>query len=121
MPYVQRNRKGEITGIHANAQPDTAEEKLSDDNPEVVAFRARFPPGFLTQPSPKEWRRMERMREQAEKDHDTIRRLITAFALRFSELELALSALLYVILNTPKTQVAYAIYYRAPRKMTRLA
>lgn len=36
--YVQRDGAGVIIGLYANFQEGLAEEVLSDDNPEVVAF-----------------------------------------------------------------------------------
>lgn len=47
MPYAER-RDGAVVGLYANAQPGYAEEFLSDDDSEVVAFRS--PPA--AQPSP---------------------------------------------------------------------
>ena len=43
MPFVQRNKKGEITGLWTVRQWE-GQEELSDDNPEVVAFKERQPP-----------------------------------------------------------------------------
>ena len=42
MPFVQRNRNGEITGIFANPQ-DYAKEELPDDHPDVISFLEVFP------------------------------------------------------------------------------
>jgi hypothetical protein len=39
MPYVERNEAGEITGISRRPQPGRAEEKLTDDHAEILAFR----------------------------------------------------------------------------------
>ncbi|ADY64426.1 hypothetical protein [Agrobacterium tumefaciens] len=38
MAYVQRNGDGEINGIYSNFQEGIAEEALSEDNQEVLAF-----------------------------------------------------------------------------------
>lgn len=38
MAYVQRNEAGAIIGIYSNFQEGIAEEALSEDNPEVLAF-----------------------------------------------------------------------------------
>ncbi|OOO22689.1 hypothetical protein [Agrobacterium pusense] len=38
MPYVQRDVDGSIIGIYSIFQPSIAEEEISDDDPEVIAF-----------------------------------------------------------------------------------
>ena len=38
MRYVERGIDGKVTGLYANPQPGYAEEELSDDSPEVVAY-----------------------------------------------------------------------------------
>lgn len=43
MPYVER-RGGQICGCYANKQPGYAEELLTDDHPEVLAFLVPKPP-----------------------------------------------------------------------------
>jgi hypothetical protein len=43
VPFVQR-RSGAVVGCYATLQPGIAEEFLSDDHPEVVAFQAPKPP-----------------------------------------------------------------------------
>jgi hypothetical protein len=56
MPFVQRNWKGEITGIFAVAQPDFATEELPDEHPDVLAYRAKnpVPPELLKAPTKEE-------------------------------------------------------------------
>lgn len=39
MPYVSRNREGELTGLYRNRQPGRAVERLAEDDAEVVAYR----------------------------------------------------------------------------------
>lgn len=39
MVYVQRDDQGAIVGLYANLQDGCAEEKLEDDNVEVLAFQ----------------------------------------------------------------------------------
>jgi hypothetical protein len=49
MPYVQRDQEGKVIGLFAQPQEGYAEEFLSDDNPEVVAFleeQPNTPEGF---------------------------------------------------------------------------
>ena len=38
MLYVQRDTDGNVVGIYSNFQEGIAEEELSEDNPEVIAF-----------------------------------------------------------------------------------
>ncbi|AYM05646.1 hypothetical protein [Agrobacterium tumefaciens] len=38
MLYVQRDADGNVVGIYSNFQEGIAEEELSEDNPEVIAF-----------------------------------------------------------------------------------
>ena len=113
MPFIQRNWKGEITGVFANAQPDYAEEQLPEDHPEIIAFRAAHPtPPEMLQPlTPAQIRQMEADHVRLRKEHDALRNAIWTFNSTFNELEIALSALLYAALNVPNSQVAYAIYY----------
>lgn len=40
MPWVQRDRAKKVLGLYARQQVGIADEFLSDDNPEVLAFRA---------------------------------------------------------------------------------
>lgn len=50
MPYVQRDKEGNVIGVYAVAQrgaagtkePDIATENVSDDHQGVVAFRSRL-------------------------------------------------------------------------------
>ncbi len=110
MPFVRRDESGKITGWASTEQPDT-NEFLPDDHPEVVAFNARFPPGFLKQPTAEEIAAMDAERIRLDKEHEEIRKFNVAFALRFSELELALGNLLYEIIHRPESRLAHAIYY----------
>ena len=111
MPYVQRDSKGSITAAHATIQPGRAEEELPDDNPELLAFYAMFPPRFLTPPTEAEWAKIRANNERLEKEHEKIRHNISLFNAIFSQLEIAQSALLYQILNIHNSKVAYAIYF----------
>jgi hypothetical protein len=44
MPFVQRNWKGEITGVFANSQSGYAEEELNEDHPDLITFHEANPP-----------------------------------------------------------------------------
>jgi uncharacterized protein with HEPN domain len=113
VPFVQRNWKGEVTGVYSGAQPGYAEEELPDDHPDVVEFNAKHPvpPEFLRPLSRDEIRQSEHDRKALDKEHEALRNSIWAFNATFSELEVALSALLYEALHIPKSKVAYAIYH----------
>lgn len=41
--FVERDAIGSVKGVYANPQPGYAEEELSDDHPDVVAFRHPAP------------------------------------------------------------------------------
>lgn len=112
MPFVQRNWKGEVTGLFANPQ-DHAKEELPDDHPDVVSFRNAHPidPKLLIPPSPEEIEERHKAWLRVEADHKLIAAGIVQFNRWFAQLETALSALLYVLLNKPASQVAYAIYF----------
>lgn len=120
MPFVQRNWKGEITGLYANPQPQpdgtslTDPLPLPDDHPDVVAFLAKqppLPPEILKPPSEEELAQIRRDHERIEREHMAIRDAVVAFNSKFAALETALSALLYSILNLANSKLAYAIYY----------
>lgn len=113
MPFVERNWRGEITGLFARLQPDCATETLPEDDPEVVAFKAKHPvpENFLKPLTEKESQRMAQSHKRLENEHQALRNAIWAFNAAFNELEIALSALLHEMLHIPGGQVAYAIYY----------
>jgi hypothetical protein len=112
MPFVQRNWKGEITGLFANAQ-GYATEELPDDNPEIIAYRTKHPvpPELLKPPTKEELQRFSTMMREDELERKRIRNAVMSFHGAFSSLETALSTLLYAILHIPDSQLAYAIYY----------
>ncbi|MDB5338392.1 MAG: hypothetical protein JWN70_4011 [Planctomycetaceae bacterium] len=119
MPYVQRNWKGEITGLYANPQPQpdgtclTEPAPLSEDHPEVQSYMAKHPiPANMLRPfSAEEMRKQDKMFERVAKEHEAIRNAVLAFNLGFAELETSLSCLLYAALNIRDSQIAYAIYH----------
>jgi hypothetical protein len=113
MPFVQRNWKGEITGLFARPQSDEANEELPEDNPEVLAYLAKHPvpPELLKPPTKEERERFAKEYRENELEHQRIRDNLAQFYYTFSTLETALSALLYAILNLRDSQIAYAIYY----------
>lgn len=113
MPYVQRNWKGEITGLFAIRQPGYAEEELPDDHPDVVSFNEAhpIPPEMLRPLTPDERRRIQDDHVRITKEHDALRNAIWSFNSAFNELEIALSTLLHEALHVPKSKVAYAVYY----------
>jgi hypothetical protein len=113
MPYVQRNRDGEVTGLFEVPQPGTTAEFLPDWHGEVAAFRAESPTPLelLKPPSEKDIQRMAQDHQRIEREHTAIRSAVQRFNGLFSELEIALSALLHQTLNGPQHQLAYAIYF----------
>ncbi len=44
MVYVSRDTQDKISGVFSRKQPGTAEEQLSEDHPDVIAYRAGTPP-----------------------------------------------------------------------------
>ena len=110
MPYVRRDKSGVIIG-HSITKQSEDTEFLPDDHPELVKYFSQFPPGFLTPPTPDEWRQIRTEQKRIDEEHEQIRAVTVAFNLRFSEPELALSALLYVVFNKPESHLAYAVYF----------
>jgi hypothetical protein len=112
MPFVQRNWKGEVIGVYANPQT-YAQEVLPDDHPDVVAFREAHPvdPKLLVPPSPEDIESSHKAYLRVGEDHKLIAAGIVRFNKWFAELETALSALLYVLINKPDSKIAYAIYF----------
>lgn len=45
--YAERAQDGTIKGLYARRQPGYAEEALDEDHPDVVAFRAPRPKGYV--------------------------------------------------------------------------
>jgi hypothetical protein len=110
MPFVQRNWKGEVTGLFARSQ---ANEELPEDDPEVIAFRQAHPidPRMLSPRTPAEIDKSNRDHMRVEADHKLIAAGVVKFNRLFTELETAMSALMYALINKPDSQIAYAIYY----------
>jgi hypothetical protein len=111
MPFVQRDSSGNIISSHATKQPGVAEEELSNDSSELIAFYAKFPANFHTPPTESEWQKIHQQQMHLAREHEAIRNNVSLFNAVFSELELALGALLYVIINIPRSRLAYAIYF----------
>jgi hypothetical protein len=115
MPYAQRNWKGEITGLFANAQPGYAEEFLHDDDEGVLAFNTAnpIPPEMLRPPTPAEWREREREQERIKAEHVQLQNAILAFNNQFSHLETSLSTLLYEAMHIEprSSKIPYAVYF----------
>ncbi len=88
MPFVQRNWKGEITGVFANAQAHATEE-LDDDDPELIAYRTKypFPPELLKAPTKEERERFAQQYKANELEHARIRDTVAQFYYSFSTLE----------------------------------
>lgn len=115
MPFVQRNEKGEITGLWTVRQWE-GQEELSDDNPEVVAFKERQPPlpkDFLRPSTREEAEKLQKEYETLDAEYQTSNNAALALYRGWSELELALSGLLYEVLHLPNkgSRLANVIYF----------
>lgn len=115
MPYVQRDNDGNVKGLYARPQPGYAEDFLDDDHPEVVAYRTAhpMPDALLKPPTEEKQRQLLQDEERIESERLDLQRAVWAFNQQFSQLEIALSALLYEAINVnPKSShLAYAVYY----------
>ncbi len=121
MPYVQRDHTGKIIGLYAQPQPRpdgaslTEPDPLAEDHPDVAAFRAEHPlsDDLLKPLTEEDVQRTEETHKRLAKEHEDLRNAIWIFNQSFSELEIALSALLYEALNIQprSSHLAYAIYY----------
>lgn len=121
MPYVQRDFSGKIIGLYTNPQPQpngtclTEPDPLPDDNPEVIAFREQHPvpPLLLTPPSREELKALHREYESNERELKELDAAILVHMKMWSELETALSALLYETLHIEprSSHIPYVIYY----------
>jgi hypothetical protein len=116
--FVGRRPDGSIYGTWTCRPPDDSDhmnvEELSDDHHEVVEFRNRIPP-----PAPMTEEDIQRDKEDQERVEREIPQLLTLVQRHnqaWTELETALSGLLYMALNIqPKSSyIAYAIYYGLP-------
>jgi hypothetical protein len=96
MPFVRRDLRGTISGIYAKRQPGYAEEFLADDHPDIIEFREAHPvPEEMLKPlSEKAMQRSRQDWARVEKEHNELRSAIWGFNQCFSDLEIALSALL---------------------------
>ncbi|NIX75546.1 hypothetical protein [Microvirga terricola] len=117
MPYVQRNHKGQIVGLYALPQPQpngtclTEPDPLPDDDPEVLAFRATHPVPTVEPLTFEEMQRLNQRYEKVNKEHEEIRDGMLATFMVWSDLENALCALFYALLNQRNSHVAHAIYF----------
>lgn len=119
MPYVRRDFTGKIIGVFSCPQPAPhgsaydEPEPVPEDDPEIVEFMKRFP--VLTQGNMTEedFRREKEDAEQAERDIAQLQQLFLQHAQAWTELETALSALFYAVLNIQprSSQIPYAVYY----------
>lgn len=115
MPYfVERDASGAIVVAHASVQHGRAEEELQDSDPEILKFFEKFPPGFLTPPSPEEVKAAQIRQIVLDQELHAIQESVTLFTRSFSALELSLSDLLARILNLSNGRFAFAIYFSAP-------
>lgn len=116
--FVGRRHDGSIYGTWTCRPQDDADhmnvEELSDDHPEVVQFRNRvLPPASMPE---EDLRRDKEDQERVEREIPQLLTLVQRHNQAWTELETALSALLYTALNIqPKSShIPYAIYYGLP-------
>jgi len=78
-----------------------------------MAFCATYPiPEEMLRPlSEKDLQSIQQTHKRIEREHAAIQQAVTRFNQQFAQLETALSALLYVAVNRPDSQLAYALYY----------
>lgn len=115
MPYVKRNKEGEITGYAKSSISDTLYEFISEDDPDLKAYLvAREIPEALTKPlTAEDLARLSQEQTALEKEHADLSNLQLATYRTWVEMEQSLCALLYVILNIQprSSHIAYAIYF----------
>jgi hypothetical protein len=119
MPFVQRNKKGEITGLWTVRQWE-GQEELSDDHPEVVAFKERQPPlpkDVLRPLKREEAEKLRKEHETLDAEYQASNNAALARYRGWSELELAFSGLLYEVLHHPNkgSRLANVIYFSPTR------
>jgi hypothetical protein len=119
MPFVQRDpMTGKIKGIYGAPQPqddgtDLAPEELPEDDPEVIEFLSKFTRRPIPSMTQAEYDKMQEDREELAAESQKLNETVLFFHRCFSELETALGALLYAILNKPESHIAYALYFSA--------
>ncbi|HZE61586.1 MAG TPA: hypothetical protein VE085_13640 [Burkholderiales bacterium] len=121
--YVQRDHSGKICGISRQPQVQrdghclTEADPLPDNNEEVLAFQKR---NEELSPLPAwdkiDFEEMHRQHEINQKEARELERLMLRHFQEMAELELALGALLQVILRVPPpgNNVARAVYFSIP-------
>jgi len=113
--FVGRRPDGSIYGTWTCRQPDDGDhpnvEELPDDHPEVVEFMKRVP--TQAQMTAEDFRREKEDQERVDREIPQLQTFVHRHSQAWTELETALSALLYVSLNIqPKSShIAYAVYY----------
>jgi hypothetical protein len=115
MPYIQRNRKGDLTGIFAIPQ-EKNQEFLEDADPEIIAFKKRnpfIPPPPLTE---EEITKIQKQNDLNREEYIKLGQLTLKFSDHWHNLELALCGLLYATLNiNPKHSIiSHAVYFTPP-------
>jgi hypothetical protein len=115
MPYVRRNWKGEITDIYSAPQIYAGNwEKLSEDDPEIIAFQKAAPKKALLAEHtwPKNIReRVVKGFAKASEDEKKIKAASGSFAYSFGQLESSLSELLQRLLGGGESKIGFAIYF----------
>lgn len=124
MPYIRR-KKGKIVAtffspqandngeILRDAEGKPLQEYLPDDDPEIIEFRKRHPMLEVKPLTQQQIKVLEKEWDRLGKEQKLLRDYMVTFSDSWSQMEIALSCLLYKVLNIkPKSShLAYAIYY----------
>lgn len=114
MPYIQRNRKGELIGIYA-VQQENADDFLEEDHPDIIEYYKKYPaPDELLRPlNSEEIKKIHKQFEKNSEEYKKLGELVIAFMNKWHELELSLCSLFYQIINpNPKAvNLAHTIYF----------
>lgn len=94
MPHVQRDAQAKVCGAFANLQPGYAEELLTSNDPELIAFLAPRPPLDIS-------------------DIDNLDKVLKALALFTRQYANALKAGTYVVKTPADTRADFMAIFRA--------
>ncbi len=120
MPYVQRDKKGIVTGLFEHKLPEATMEFLEKDDPEIKDFYDRFPlsPQMIEALRPKSTKELLEQHQKIEKeynqlieDHKALQNLIISLLGVWAEMETSFAGLLNVLLTGSREKLAFALYF----------
>jgi len=119
MPYIQRDFSGKIVGVYSCPQQLqegsclTETELVADDHPELIEFKNNSPALAHVNMTAAECQRDSEDQKRTEQEILELQHLVLQHIQAWTELETALSALLYAALNIQPSSslIAYAIYH----------